>query len=87
MNGYQILRQLKRAVNSCVVVSNSWLPEDFQDHRTNGVTLRDLNIKCDARDRKHMKSEHEIEKREKNLRIELYAKMAQAEEPIRYLEK
>ena len=85
MNGYKLIAELERVVRDVIVVSNDWLPEDFKDHRTDGVTLADLERKCDARDA--TETDHQIEKREKDKRIAIYAAMIANGQEITYLPK
>ena len=85
MNGYELIAQLEVIVKDMVLVPNSWLPENFQDHRTDSVSLTDLESKCDSMERGE--TDHEEEKREKNRRIELYRQMIQNGQEITYLIK
>ena len=85
MNGYELMAEFERIINDCIVVPNSWLPEDFRDNRTDGVTLADLERKCDARD--SVETDHQIEKREKDKRIAIYAAMIENGQEIAYLPK
>lgn len=85
MNGYELIAELERVVKDCIVVPNDWLPEDFRDNRTDGVTLADLDRKCDSREKRE--TDHQIEKNEKDKRIELYAEMIANGEEITYLPK
>ena len=85
MNGYELIAEFERVVRDIVVVPNSWLPEDFRDNRTDGVTLSELEEKCDRRE--VGETDHQIEKREKDKRIELYASMIGSGQEITYLPK
>lgn len=85
MNGYELIAEFERVVRDIVVVPNSWLPEDFRDNRTDGVTLSELEEKCDRRE--VGETDHQIEKREKDKRIELYASMIASGQEITYLPK
>jgi len=85
MNGYEILRELDKAIKEVLVVGNDWLPEEFRDNRTDSVSLMDLEKACDERDA--VETEHQMEKREKANRIEAYALMVEKEEEIQYIEK
>ena len=85
MNGYELIAQLEVIVKDMVLVPNSWLPENFQDHRTDSVSLTDLETKCDSMERGE--TDHEEEKREKNRRVELYRQMIQSGQEITYLMK
>jgi len=85
MNGYELMAEFERIIKDCIVVPNSWLPEDFRDNRTDSVTLAALDAKCDRRER--IETDHQIEKREKDRRIELYASMIANGQEIEYLQK
>jgi len=85
MNGYELISELERVIRDVIVVPNDWLPEDFKDHRTDGVTLADLDSKCDAMLDKP--TDHQLEKTEKDKRIELYAAMIANGQEITYLPK
>lgn len=85
MNGYDMIRELEQLICDIIVVPNDWLPESFRDNRTDGVTLADLDRKCDAMLDKP--TDHQIEKEEKDKRIELYAAMIANGEEITYLPK
>ena len=85
MNGYEMIRELEQLICDIIVVPNDWLPETFQDNRTDGVTLADLDRKCDAM--LYKPTDHQLEKVEKDKRIELYASMIQNDEEITYLPK
>lgn len=85
MDGYELIAQLNEIVKDMVLVPNSWLPENFQDHRTDSVSLADLEDKCDSMERGE--TDHEEEKREKDRRIALYREMIENEQEITYLMK
>lgn len=85
MNGYELMAELNRVIRDVIVVPNDWLPEDFKDHRTDGVTLADLDRKCDAMLDKP--TDHQLEKVEKDRRIEMYAAMIANGQEITYLPK
>jgi hypothetical protein len=85
MNGYELMTELERVVRDVIVVPNDWLPENFRDERTDGVTLADLDRKCDSMLRKP--TDHQLEKFEKDRRIELYANMIENGQEITYLPK
>ena len=63
MDGYELIAQLNEIVKDMVLVPNGWLPEYFQDHRTDSVSLADLEDKCDSMERGE--TNHEEERREK----------------------
>lgn len=85
MNGYELMSKFERVIRDVIVVPNDWLPEDFKDHRTDGVTLADLDRKCDARDA--TETDHQIEKREKDKRIAIYSAMIASGKEIEYIQK
>jgi hypothetical protein len=85
MNGYEMLAEFEVMIKEIIAVPNDWLPEDFKDNRTDSVTLADLERKCDARD--GVETEHQIEKREKDKRIAIYAAMIENGKEITYLPK
>ena len=85
MNGYELMAELERVIRDVIVVPNDWLPETFRDERTDGVTLADLDRKCDSLLNKP--TDHQVEKMEKDKRIELYAAMIANGEEITYLPK
>ena len=85
MNGYELIAELERVIRDVIVVPNDWLPETFRDERTDGVTLADLDRKCDSLINKP--TDHQVEKMEKDKRIELYAAMIENSEEITYLPK
>ena len=80
--GGRLFAQLEAAVKRCLYVPNHLLPEDFQDHRTDSVSLAALEKKCEARE---LLSDHEYEKREKAKRVEMYSKQIAAGREIMYL--
>lgn len=85
MNGYELIAQLEVIVKDLVLVPNSWLPENFQDQRTDNVSLSDLENKCDSM--MVEETDHQEEKRQKDRRIELYRQMIQNGQEISYLMK
>lgn len=85
MNGYELMAQFERVIKDVIVVPNDWLPEDFRDNRTDGVSLADLERKCDARE--IGETDHRIEKNEKDKRIAIYSAMIENGQEITYLPK
>jgi hypothetical protein len=85
MNGYELMAQFEQIIKDVIVVPNHWLPEDFRDNRTDGVSLADLERKCDAREIDE--TDHQIEKNEKDKRIAIYAAMIENGQEISYLPK
>ena len=85
MNGYELMTEFERVVKDCIFVPNEKLPEQFRDNRTDSVSLADLERKCDSM--MDNETEHQIEKREKDKRIALYASMIDNGQEITYLPK
>jgi hypothetical protein len=85
MNGYELMAEFERLIKDVIVVPNDWLPEDFRDNRTDGVSLSDLERKCDSRD--SVETDHQIEKMAKDKRIAIYAAMIENGQEITYLPK
>ena len=71
MNGYELLAQYKKQIKECFTVPNDWLPEEFQDQRTDSVSLADIERKCDARDKCTL-SNFEEESIERAKRVQAY---------------
>ena len=67
MNGYELLAEYKKQIKECFTVPNDWLPEEFQDQRTDCVSLADVERKCDERDRYTISSFEEEEARRATL--------------------
>ena len=84
MNGYELLAQLKKDVKECFTVPNHWLPLDFQDQRTDSVSLADVERKCDERDRATLSS-FEEEAIERAKRVQIYRDQIQRGREIEYL--
>ena len=84
MNGYELLAQLKKDVKECFTVPNHWLPLDFQDQRTDSVSLADVERKCDERDRSTLSS-FEEEAIERAKRVQIYRNQIQRGREIEYL--
>jgi len=93
MNGYQLLEEFAIIIKDAIMVPNSWLPEKFQDHRTDSVSLADLDKKCDGTMTFYdygsvtEETDHQEEKREKARRVELYTSMVAEGKEIVYLTK
>ena len=85
MDGYELIAKLNEIVKDMVLVPNSWLPENFQDHRTDSVSLADLESKCDRVEKGE--TDNQEEKREKDRRIALYREMIDNGQEITYLMK
>ncbi len=80
--GGRLFAQLEAAVKRCLYVPNHLLPEDFQDQRTDCVSLAKLEKKCDA---KELDTNAAHEKKEKAKRVEMYAKQIAAGRELMYL--
>ena len=84
MNGYELLAEYKKQITECFTVPNEWLPEEFQDHRTDCVSLADIERKCDARDRCTL-SDFEENSIERAKRVQIYRDQIDKGEKISYL--
>ena len=84
MNGYQLLAQYEKQIKECFTVPNDWLPEEFQDQRTDCVSLADIERKCDRRDKI---TEAKRVQAEKDKRIETYRRQIERGERIAYIPK
>ena len=84
MNGYELLAQYEKQIKECFTVPNHWLPLEFQDQRTDSVSLADVERKCDARDRCTL-SNFEEESIERAKRVEIYRKQIEQGKEIEYL--
>jgi hypothetical protein len=85
MNGYELIAAFERTVREVILVPNDWLPENFRDNRTDSVSLADLEAKCDSV--LIGETDHQIEKREKDRRIEAYAAMIANGQEISYISR
>ena len=84
MNGYELLAQYKKQIKECFTVPNEWLPEEFQDQRTDCVSLADVEQKCDERDRCTL-SRFEEESIERAKRVQIYRNQIEKGEEIVYM--
>ena len=84
MNGYELLAQFEKDIKECFTVPNHWLPEEFQDNRTDCVSLADVERKCDARDGCTL-SNFEEESIERAKRVQIYRKQIDQGQEIEYL--
>ena len=84
MNGYELLAQFEKEIKECFTVPNHWLPLDFQDRRTDCVSLADVERKCDERDRSTLSS-FEEEAIERAKRVQIYRDQIQQGREIEYL--
>ena len=84
MNGYELLAQFEKEIKECLTVPNHWLPLDFQDNRSDCVSLADVERKCDERDRCTL-SNFEEESIERAKRVQIYRDQIQRGREIEYL--
>jgi len=84
MNGYELLAQFEKEIKECFTIPNHWLPLDFQDQRTDCVSLADVERKCDERD-KYTLSGHEENEIEKAKRVQIYRDQIDRGKEIEYL--
>ena len=84
MNGYELLAQFEKEIKECFTVPNHWLPLDFQDNRSNCVSLADIERKCDERDRCTLSS-FEEEAIERAKRVQIYRNQIERGEGIVYM--
>ena len=80
--GGRLFAKMETELKRCLMVPNELLPENFQDHRTDSVSLAKLEKKCETID---LLSDHEYHKREKSKRVEMYSKQIAAGREIMYL--
>jgi len=84
MNGYELLAQFEKEIKECFTVPNHWLPLDFQDQRTDAVSLADVERKCDERDRCTLSS-FEEESIERAKRVQAYRSQLEQHGEISYI--
>lgn len=84
MNGYELLAQFEKEIKECFTVPNHWLPLNFQDQRTDSVSLADVERKCDARDKCTLSS-FEEESIERATRVQAYRSQIDKGEEISYI--
>ena len=84
MNGYELLAQFEKEIKECFTVPNDWLPEEFQDQRTDSVSLADIERKCDARDKCTL-SNFEEDSIERAKRVQAYRSQIDKGEEIIYI--
>lgn len=84
MNGYELLAQFEKEIKECFTVPNHWLPLDFQDQRTDVVSLADVERKCDKRDRCTLSS-FEEESIERAKRVQAYRSQLEQHGKISYI--
>ena len=83
MNGYELLAQFEKDIKECFTVPNEWLPEEFQDNRTDCVSLADIEKKCDARDKCTL-SDFEENAIERAKRVQIYREQLERNGEIEY---
>ena len=74
---------IENIIQDAIFVPNSWLPEEFRNHRDGGRTLAELEKLCDKRDGKTKFKKTKLEKAE---RIKLYAKQFEQEGKFDYVD-
>jgi len=84
MNGYELLAQYKKQIKECFTVPNHWLPEEFQDQRTDCVSLQDIENKCNARDKTIYMSADEEDSIERTKRVQIYREQLERTGKIEY---
>ena len=84
MNGYELLAQYKKQIKESFTVPNEWLPEEFQDNRTNCVSLQDIENKCNARDKTIYMSAEEENSIERAKRVQIYREQLELTGKIEY---
>ena len=84
MNGYELLAQYKKQIKECFTVPNHWLPEEFQDQRTDCVSLQDIENKCNASDKTISMSAEEEDRIERAKRVQIYRDQLERGEEIQY---
>ena len=84
MNGYELLAQFEKEIKECFTVPNHWLPLDFQDQRTDSVSLADIERRCDERDRCTLSS-FEEESIERAKRVQAYRSQLEQHGEISYI--
>ena len=84
MNGYELLAEYKKQIKECFTVPNHWLPLEFQDQRTDAVSLADIERKCDERDKCTLSS-FEEENIERAKRVQAYRSQVERTGEIEYI--
>ena len=84
MNGYELLAQFEKEIKECFTVPNHWLPLDFQDQRTDSVSLADIERKCNQRDKCTLSSFAE-ESIERATRVQAFRSQIDRGEEITYI--
>ena len=84
MNGYELLAQFEKEIKECFTVPNHWLPLDFQDQRTDSVSLADIERKCDERDQIKSISAEQEDSIERAKRVQIYREQLERTGEIEY---
>ena len=84
MNGYELLAQFEKEIKECFTVPNHWIPEEFQDQRTDCVSLQDIENKCNARDKTIYMSADEEDSIERTKRVQIYREQLERTGKIEY---
>ena len=84
MNGYELLAQFEKEIKECFTVPNHWLPLDFQDQRTDAVSLADIERKCDERDKIKSISAEQEDSIERAKRVQIYREQLERTGEIEY---
>jgi hypothetical protein len=79
--GGKLVKELEAAIKECIVVPNSWLPENFHDKVRDGRTLARLDQMCDTVDGE---TEHRKVKNLKAENVENYRRQFEAHDRIEY---
>ena len=85
MNGYELLAEYKKQIKECLTVPNHWLPLDFQDQRTDYVSLADVERKCDERDKIKFISAEQEDSIERAKRVQAYTTQLERTGEISYI--
>ena len=79
--GGKLVKELETATKECLVVPNSWLPEEFHDKVRGGRTLARLDQMCDKQEGL---TEHRKLKTLKAENVENYRKQFEENESFEY---
>ena len=85
MNGYELLAQFEKEIKECFTVPNHWLPEEFQDNRTDCVSLQDIENKCNARDKTITMSAEREDSIERAKRVQIYRDQIERGQDLSFL--
>ena len=79
----ELFRKLDKAIEECIEIPNTHLPEKYHNNTTGYVTIGKLNKQCDKRDKI---TESQKLKAEKLRRIGLYREQMQSNDKIEYVD-